>query len=155
MRTGISVTVTPEDRLRLEGIARDRNTPQKHVWRARIILLTADGVGTTGIMAATGKDKTCAWRWQARFMDEGVEGLVRDKTRPSRIPPVPLATIERVVALTNTEPAHEATHWTAAAWPRRRISASPRCSASGRPTAYGPTACAPSSSPTIRSSPTS
>ena len=37
-------------------------------------------------------------------MDEGVEGLVRDKTRPSRIAPVPLATIERVVALTNTEP---------------------------------------------------
>jgi hypothetical protein len=27
----------------------DRNRPQKHVWRARIILLTADGVGTSGV----------------------------------------------------------------------------------------------------------
>ena len=118
MRAGISITVTPEDRLRLEVIARDRNSPQKHVWRAMIILLTADGVGTNSIMAATGKDKTCVWRWQERFMLEGVEGLVRDKTRPSRIPPVPIETIDRVVALTNTEPPHEATHWTAAAMAR-------------------------------------
>jgi transposase len=115
MRAGIFITVTPEDRLRLETIAQDRNSPQKHVWRARIIMLTTDGVGTNGIVAATGKDKTCVWRWQGRFMQEGVEGLVRDKTRPSRIPPTPLATIDRVLALTNTEPPHEATHWTAAA----------------------------------------
>ena len=115
MRAGISITVTPEDRLRLETIAQDRNSPQKHVWRARIIMLTTDGVGTNGIVAATGKDKTCVWRWQERFMQEGVEGLVRDKTRPSRIPPTPLETIDRVLALTNTEPPHEATHWTAAA----------------------------------------
>jgi transposase len=115
MRAGIFITVTPEDRLRLETIAQDRNSPQKHVWRARIIMLTGDGVGTNGIVAATGKDKTCVWRWQGRFMQEGVEGLVRDKTRPSRIPPTPLATIDRVLALTNTEPPHEATHWTAAA----------------------------------------
>ena len=115
MRAGISITVTPEDRLRLEAVAQDRNSPQKHVWRARIIMLTADGVGTNGIMAATGKDKTCVWRWQERFMLEGVEGLVRDKTRPSRIPPVPVETIDQVLALTNTVPPHEATHWTAAA----------------------------------------
>ena len=115
MRAGISITVTPEDRLRLEVIARDRNSPQKHVWRAHIIMLSGDGVGTNGIVAATGKDKTCVWRWQERFMREGVEGLVRDKTRPSRIPPVPLATIDQVLALTNATPPHEATHWTAAA----------------------------------------
>ena len=115
MRAGIFIRVTPEDRLRLESIAQDRNSPQKHVWRARIIMLTADGVGTNGIVAAAGKDKTCVWRWQGRFMQECVAGLVRDKTRPSRIPPTPLATIDRVLALTNTEPPHEATHWTAAA----------------------------------------
>ena len=28
----------------------DRNTPQKHVWRAQIVLLTAAGCGTTEIM---------------------------------------------------------------------------------------------------------
>ena len=39
----------------------DRNTPQKDVWRARIILLTADGIGTNGIVRAVGKDKTAIW----------------------------------------------------------------------------------------------
>ncbi len=48
-------------------------------------------------------------------MHEGVDGLTRDKTRPSRIPPLPAATVDRVVALTNQAPPHEATHWTASA----------------------------------------
>jgi transposase len=80
-----------------------------------IIVLTADGKGTTAITRAVGKGKTMVWRWQDRFMHEGVEGLTRDKTRPSRIPPLPAETIDRVVALTNQEPSHQATHWTAPA----------------------------------------
>jgi hypothetical protein len=44
------------------------------VWRAGIILATADGFGTAGIMRRTGKSKPCVWRWQARFMTEGVRG---------------------------------------------------------------------------------
>jgi transposase len=115
MRKGISIAVTPADRLRLEAIVRDRNSPQKHVWRARIVLLTADGQGTNAITRLLGKDKTVVWRWQARFMHEGVAGLTRDKTRPSRIPPLPAATVDRVVALTNQAPPHAATHWTAPA----------------------------------------
>ena len=33
----------PGDRRRLKALARDRNAPQKHVWRAEIVLFTADG----------------------------------------------------------------------------------------------------------------
>ena len=66
----------------------DRNTPQKHVWRAEIVLLTADGVGTNEIMRRTGKSKICVWRWQERFIDEGFNGLLHDKTRPPRIKPL-------------------------------------------------------------------
>jgi hypothetical protein len=62
--------------------------------------ITADGAGTTEIMRRTGKPKTAVWRWQERFMRAGVDGLLRDKTRPSRIPPLPAETAERVVALT-------------------------------------------------------
>jgi transposase len=115
MRKGISITVTAEDRVRLDTIIRNRNSLQKHVWRARIIVLTADGAGTTAIPRAVGKGKTVVWRWQERFMHEGIQGLTRDKTRPSRIPPLPAETVDRVVALTNQAPPHEATHWTAPA----------------------------------------
>src|SRR6266850_8483653 len=67
------------------------------------------------ISEAQAKDKTAVWRWQERFMHEGVAGLTRDKTRPSRVPPLPAETVDRVIALTNQVPPHEATHWTASA----------------------------------------
>src|SRR3546814_17559668 len=86
MRTGISFTVSPADQSRLEAIVADRNSPQKHVWRCRIVLLTAAGLGTNAIMREAGVAKTAVWRWQDRFAGEGVEGPVRDKTRPSRVP---------------------------------------------------------------------
>jgi transposase len=113
MRTGISITVSPSDRLRLEAIVRDRNAPQKQVWRAEIVLLSADGLGTNEIRRRTGKSKTCVWRWQERFMQEGFEGLLHDKTRPSRIPPLGAEVAARVVALPQSDPPTEATHWTA------------------------------------------
>lgn len=112
MRTGISITVKPSERKRLRAILRDRNAPQKHVWRAEIVLLTAEGLGTNEIMRRTGKAKTCVWRWQERFMQEGVEGLLRDKTRPSRIPALGAEVAERVVQLTMSDPPGEVTHWT-------------------------------------------
>src|SRR6516165_9132698 len=102
------------DRARLEAIVVDRNSPQKHVWRAQIVLLTGDGVGTNEIMRRTGTSKVTVWRWQERFMRAGVAGLVRDKTRPSRIPPLPASVCERTVALTLGDPPGETTHWTAA-----------------------------------------
>jgi transposase len=114
MRKGITIEVSTADRARLEAVVADRNSPQKHVWRAGIILATADGFGTAGIMRRTGKSKPCVWRWQARFMTEGVDGLLRDKTRPSRVPPLGPEVAERVVALTLTDPPAETTHWTAA-----------------------------------------
>jgi len=63
------------DRAELEAVVANRNSPQKHVWRAKIVLLTAHGHGTAEIMRRTGKAKTVIWRWQERFGNEGVAGL--------------------------------------------------------------------------------
>ena len=54
------------------------------------------------------------YRLQERFAQEGYDGLLRDKTRPSRIPPLGPEVAERVVALTLSDPPAEATHWVAA-----------------------------------------
>src|SRR6202795_2457893 len=113
MRKDVVVDVNTADRARLEAIAADRNSPQQHVWRARIILLTAAGLGTVEIIRRTGKSKTCVWRWQERFMQEGTERLLHDKPRPSRIPPLGAEVAERVIALTQQDPPGETTHWTA------------------------------------------
>ena len=115
MRSGISISVSATDRRRLGAIVMGRNSPQKHVWRARIVLLTADGLGTNAIMAATGTSKTTVWRWQARFAEAGVEGLLRDRTRPPGKAPIADARVADLVRLTHELPPHEATHWTARA----------------------------------------
>ena len=83
------IIVTSEDRARLERVVGDRNTPAKVVWRARIVLASADGNTVKAVARLTGKSKPCVWRWQARFAEEGVEGLLRDKTRPPGRKPLP------------------------------------------------------------------
>jgi transposase len=112
MREGMSIEVSATDRDRLERVVAGRNSPQKHVWRARIILATADGCGTAEIMRRAGVSKPSVWRWQRRFREAGADGLLRDKTRKPGLPPLPPATVDRVVALTLSEPPGEATHWT-------------------------------------------
>src|SRR5262245_1843319 len=99
MRTGISFSVTPRDRLRLEAIVGDRNAKQKHVKRAKVILATADGCGTDEIMRRSEFCKPVVWRWQERFMHEGVDGLLRDETRKPGKKPLPAATGPRVLTL--------------------------------------------------------
>jgi len=115
MRAGITVELSAADRQQLAAIVADRNSPQKHVWRAQIVLLTAAGCGTAEIMRRTDTSKTAVWRWQERFMTDGVAGLLRDKTRRSRIPPLGTAVEQHVVACTLSDPPGETTHWTAGA----------------------------------------
>src|SRR5271154_2074694 len=112
MREGISIEVSAGDRELLAAVVADRNSAQKHVWRARIILATAEGCGTAEVMRRAGVSKPCVWRWQERFMREGVAGLLHDKTRKPGLLPLPSALVDRVVKLTLAEPPGEATHWT-------------------------------------------
>ena len=112
MKKGVEVRLGPGDQERLEAVVGSGNSPQKHVWRARIVLLSADRVGTMAIQHQTGKSKPTIWRWQGRFMAAGVDGLLRDATRPGRKKRLPAATIEQVVAMTLGKPSGEATHWT-------------------------------------------
>src|SRR5215208_4923551 len=112
MRAGIKITVAAEDCRRLEAIVRNRNAAQKHVARAKVILATADGCGTMTVMRRSVLSKPGVWRWQERFMHEGVDGLLRDRTRPPGKPRLPNGAAQRVLDLTLFEPPGEVTHWT-------------------------------------------
>ena len=107
--------------------------PSKVVWRAEIVLATADGHGTNEIIRRTGKSKPgCVWRWQERYVEEGVLGLMRDKTRPSRKPPLPDKVKLAVLTKTANETPANATHWGAEPrWRRKWASARPASGASG------------------------
>ena len=115
MHERTKIRLSASDCRKLKAVIGNRNSPQKHVWRAKIVLMTADGHGTAEIMRATGKAKTVIWRWQERFGEEGAAGLWRDKTRPSRIPPLSPVVAARVVDMTLAGPPPGASHWTGSA----------------------------------------
>jgi transposase len=106
------VIVSTEDRARLAAIVGDRSRPLKHVQRARLVLLSAERWPVLEVARRAGVSRPAVWRWQRRYAEEGVDGLLHDKTRPPGTPPVPTATVAKVLALTCAEPPGEATHWT-------------------------------------------
>jgi transposase len=100
------------NRERLERLVRDRNTPQKVVWRARIVLLASDGLTAEAIAAAVGKSLLTVRRWRHRFVAKGVDGLLKDTTRPSRVKPLPPPEkIKQVVHMMLHAKPSNATHW--------------------------------------------
>ncbi len=106
------VMLTSSDRERLAAIISDRNCLQKHVQRARIILHSDERLPVQEVARRAGVSRPAVWRWQQRFAEEGVEGLLRDKTRPPGKAPLPPETVAQVLALTCSEPPGEVTHWT-------------------------------------------
>jgi transposase len=104
--------VSATDRARLEAIVADRNRAQKHVARARIILGSADRLSVAEVARGAGVGRPAVWRWQRRFAEAGVDGLLRDATRKPGKARLDDATVHRVVALTCAEPPGEATQWT-------------------------------------------
>jgi transposase len=113
MKTQACIWLSPQVRATLEGWVADRNTPQKLVWRSRIVLMSADGVGKMAIVRAVGKSKRTVDRWQDRFVTHGLAGLQRDATRRGRKPPLAASVIEKVVHMTLHEKPPAATHWSA------------------------------------------
>ena len=156
MRTGIHFTVTSGDRQRLQAIVADPKSSQKHVWRARIILKSDEGLGNSSIMAETGKSKTCVWRWQERFMHGGCQRLASRQVpsawqsadpagaRRRDRPPDPASAAAR------GDPLDAAARWRRLLASRRR-----RSKRSGRPMASARTAGGTSSSLMIPPSPRS
>jgi hypothetical protein len=94
--------------LAVGGDRRRSEQPAEARFAARIVLLTADGLGTNEIIRRAGKSKVAGWRWQERLAHSGVAGLLHDKTRPSRIPPLPASVHERTLTLGH--PPGDATH---------------------------------------------
>src|ERR1700693_652993 len=97
---------------RLAAIIDDRNRPLKHVQRAQIVLFSAYRLPVLQVARYAGLSRPAVWRWQRRYADAGVDGLLRDKTRPPGKQPVPTATVAKVLALTCAGPPGEGTPWT-------------------------------------------
>jgi transposase len=112
MAQSVCILLGDEDRKRLAAIVSDRNRAQKHVQRARIVLLSADRLPVLTVARQTEASRPAVWRWQQRFAEQGVDGLLHDKTRKPGKTPLPAATVAKILALPCGKPPRQATHWT-------------------------------------------
>ena len=112
MAQDVCVIVRAEDGARLAAVISERNRRHKHVQRARIVVFSADRLPVAEVARRAGVSRPAVWRWQRRYAEEGVDGLLRDKTRPPGKPPLAAATVAKVLALSCSEPPGETTHWT-------------------------------------------
>jgi hypothetical protein len=81
---GAEVRLTPEDRAVLEARVRALTTEQRDVFRARIILLDAEGHSTRSITRTVDTMPRTVSLWRGRFSREGLSGLT-DKPRPGSV----------------------------------------------------------------------
>ena len=96
----------------MASIVADRNRPQKHIQRARIVLLSDKGLAVAEVARQAEVSRPAVWRWQTRYAEAGVEALLRDKTRPPGTAKLAMATVAKILALTCSEPQGQVTHWT-------------------------------------------
>ena len=111
MRTSKRIVVNEKDRVHLGQVIRNGNTPQKVVLRARIVLLSANGVSTAEIMRRLSTSTPTISRWRNRYETDGVAGLFKDRSRSGRKRRIEEAKVREVVHRTLQEKPLCATHW--------------------------------------------
>ena len=76
-----------------------------------IVLLAADGVDNQRIAERLGQDKMKVGRWRSRYAQHGLEGILKDKSRPGGIAPLSPTLKSRLLRRTLQERPAGATHW--------------------------------------------
>ena len=83
-KTSLTIRLTPVERQTLLAWQRATTSRAGLVRRARMILLVADGVSITAIVATVGMSRRFVYKWVQRFLTQGVEGLADKPGRGSR-----------------------------------------------------------------------
>ena len=94
------------DRRRSQPPAQARAAGENHS------AVSAERLPVLEVARRAGVSRPAVWRWQARYAEQGVDGLLRDKTRKPGRAPLSAKVVAKIVELTCSEPPGEATHWT-------------------------------------------
>lgn len=84
MRADARLELQQEQRAELDKVARSRRTPQAVAQRARIVLMTAEGISPGAIGEQLGVSRPTARKWRARYVEDGLAGL---RNEPRGDPP--------------------------------------------------------------------
>ena len=107
----IEITLPDKDRTILERWLKSRAKSDKQKFRAKIILMTADGMLTREIMVRLGTTNVTLNLWRKRYLECGVDGLLKGRTRPPGIAKTQQDKVDDILELTLAGKPADATHW--------------------------------------------
>jgi transposase len=111
MRVADAIVLEADVRRKLEQQARGRSTAARVVLRSRIVLLAADGLLNKQIAATLNVAPRMVTLWRGRFLELGIEGLLKDAPRPGRTPSITTEVTAALIAKTTQSTPANATHW--------------------------------------------
>jgi len=114
MRVAPTIELTVKERAKLQAISKAGSSSLRARERAAIVLLAADGVENQEIAQRLGQDKMKVGRWRRRYAEGGLAGILKDKSRPGRIPALSAFLKSRMIRVTLKEKPVGATHWSRA-----------------------------------------
>ncbi len=110
MATRTALLLTAEQSAELTAIAQSRSLPAGYVFRAKLILLLAEGASFSTIKQRLDTTAPTISRWKERFLADGVDGL--DTYHPGQKPTVLTPALRaKILAATRKRPADHSTHW--------------------------------------------
>src|SRR6202022_919883 len=110
MATGNELLLTEDQHSELRAIAQSRCLPAGYVFRAKLILLLAEGASFSTIKQRLQTTAPTIIRWKQRFLQDGLDGL--DTFHPGQTASVLTPALRaRILAATRTKPSDGSTHW--------------------------------------------
>ena len=110
MATDSGVSLTNDQHSELSSISQSRSLPAGYVFRARLILMLAEGASFNAIKRRLQTSAPTIVRWKQRFLESGIDGL--DTYHPGQKATVLTAALRaRILSATRKKPSDGSTHW--------------------------------------------
>ncbi len=109
-REATSVHLSEHERTALESWVRSGTTQQRHVFRARVVLMADEGFTNVAIAEELDTRPTTVGKWRRRFAEQGSEGLL-DAPRSGRTPEYGDETQQRILDMLDQPPPEGYATW--------------------------------------------
>src|SRR5215469_1546353 len=110
MATIRDISLSRDQRSELDSIAQSRSLPAGYVFRAKLILMLAEGVSFSTIKRLLQTTAPTIIRWKQRFLEHGLDGL--DTYHPGMKATVLTPALRaRILSASRKKPNDGSTHW--------------------------------------------
>src|SRR6201984_928874 len=110
MATDSEMSLSSNQRSELSSIAQSRSLPAGYVFRAKLILMLAEGASFSTIKRRLQTSAPTIIRWKQRFLESGLDGL--DTYHPGQKATVLTPGLRaRILSATRKKPSDGSTHW--------------------------------------------